>query len=422
MYEGTSSQLRSKYLGGSLSTSNNRVYQGSNDVDYQVDNLELESIYKKKAVRLELELAELRKENEQLKQSNQQLKASEALRNARNQSLEQEKQLQLQRERDDIMRDVVDLARGNRLLSQENDILSQKYSNLLDVYNKVILNNTSASKLAEVYSNQIEGRTRILKDYTKEKWEEFSELNSNYENNKRKINELYATLKGKLMHLQTDSHINYDTKEQWRAYAEDVQEVFDSVFRLSQEQSDLHQKLVINMQNKNRELQHKLEESNGSYAQSKAQAPQQNEFNSKEHSRIVSEFMQNSNNQINNNLPPIQESKNEDVQKSTEQNLNDIPSQDQQNTLKPKKAKSIQKSDSQSRNFRSPNRSEAKTTQKSRSKIEDSKIVSKLNIGSQPSIETGSQVNKPKPKASVQKSGNKGTTDKPKPNGRSPVK
>lgn len=99
------------------------------------------------------------------------------------------------------MRDVTDLARGNRLLSQENDILSQKYSNLLDVYNKVILNNTSASKLAEVYSNQIEGRTRVLKDYTKDKWEEFSELTQDYEQNKRKINEMYATLKGKLMHL-----------------------------------------------------------------------------------------------------------------------------------------------------------------------------------------------------------------------------
>ncbi|KAL4437614.1 hypothetical protein ABPG74_017852 [Tetrahymena malaccensis] len=421
MYEGTSSQLRSKYLGGSLSASSNRVYHGSNDVDYQVDNLELESIYKKKAVRLELELAELRKENEQLKQSNQQLKASEALRNARNQSFEQEKQLQFQRERDDIMRDVNDLARGNRLLSQENDILSQKYSNLLDVYNKVILNNTSASKLAEVYSNQIEGRTRILKDYTKEKWEEFSELNSNYENNKRKINEMYATLKGKLMHLQTDSHINYDTKEQWRAYAEDVQEVFDSVFRLSQEQSDLHQKLVINMQNKNRELQQKLEENNGIFAQSK---PQLNEFNSKEHSRIASEFMQNSNNQINNNLPPIYESKNEDLQKSTEQSASITPIQDknEQNLQKTKKPKTIQKSDSQSRIFKSPSRSEApKPVQKSKQKIEDSKIASKQNIGSQQTIEAGSLANKSKLKTAVQKSSNK-TTEKPKVNGRSPTK
>ncbi|EAR84359.3 hypothetical protein TTHERM_00703510 (macronuclear) [Tetrahymena thermophila SB210] len=422
MYEGTSSQLRSKYLGGSLSASSNRLYQGSNDIDYQVDNLELESIYKKKAVRLELELAELRKENEQLKQSNQQLKSSEALRNARNQSFEQEKQLQLQRERDDIMRDVVDLARGNRLLSQENDILSQKYSNLLDVYNKVILNNTSASKLAEVYSNQIEGRTRILKDYTKEKWEEFSELNSNYESNKRKINEMYATLKGKLMHLQTDSHINYDTKEQWRAYAEDVQEVFDSVFRLSQEQSDLHQKLVINMQNKNRELQQKFEENNGLYAQSKIQTPQQNELNSKEYSRVAQEIMQNSNYQINNNLPSIQESKNE--QKSTEQNTFDIPSKDQneQNPLKSKKTKLSQKSDLQPRTIRSPSRSEVtKSSQKSKQKIEDSKTLPKQNPGSQQSISPGGLQGIKSKQKLVQKLGTK-ATDKPKLNGKSPTK
>lgn len=73
------------------------------------------------------------------------------------------------------------------------------------------------------------------------------------------MNEQYAAFKGKIMKLQTDSHLNGDTKESWRAFAEDLQDTFDRFYRLSSTQGDLTSKVIQNLSGKNRELTEKNE-------------------------------------------------------------------------------------------------------------------------------------------------------------------